>query len=78
MTDDLTYEDGASVDLFDHVEALVDGLWYSGQIYKIWPRAGDVRVRYRNHYGRLTRKGEEPTKTARVSIRDVVLQRRDG
>ena len=80
----LTYEDGMAVELFDHVEigkATYDRAsdeWFAaplGQITKIMPRKGQVRVRFQDGF---TRTGNPKFSVQDFPIAEICLDRRDG
>ena len=83
----LTYEDGEPVELFDHVEYAEpqtdlaramreEPTLYTGQIVKILPRKGEVRVRCEE--AGYTRRGKSIQRTLQLPIDKVTLFRRDG
>jgi hypothetical protein len=91
MTEQLSYSDGETVELFDHVSIGEPGPspffsedWEineheadlpEGQVTKIMPRKKQIKVRYVNGY---TRRGDPKFVTETLSIDLVNLVRRDG
>lgn len=65
------------VELFDHVELRLDGHVFEGQITRLMPRAGRVRVGYAD-FTDPRRDGEGKWRSAEVAVADVDLIRRDG
>ncbi|PKP85836.1 MAG: hypothetical protein CVT80_00410 [Alphaproteobacteria bacterium HGW-Alphaproteobacteria-2] len=77
MSRSLTYSDGVAVEPFDHVELLLDGGVFEGQVTAVYPRRGEVRVAYGDR--RDPRRDGEPRRRAAVAlVQQVELIRRDG
>lgn len=65
------------VELFDHVELRRDGQVFEGQVTRLLPKVGRVRVGYADFTDRR-RDGEARWRSAEVPVADVDLIRRDG
>lgn len=76
--DPLRYSPEYEVEIHDHVEVLVDGIIFDGQVRKVHPRCRQVTVHYEDHLDLYRTTGNPREKTARVNIGSVALIRRDG
>ncbi|PWE29984.1 hypothetical protein DDZ14_16215 [Maritimibacter sp. 55A14] len=77
MTSTLQYCDEYPVEPFDHVELHKDGAVFRGQITRIFPRKGEVRVRFADH-ANCRRDGEPVMRSAIALVQQVDLIGRDG
>ncbi|MGB5147481.1 MAG: hypothetical protein WBN86_10190 [Porticoccaceae bacterium] len=73
----LRYDDIYAVELWDKVTVLVDDHLYEGYVAKLFPRTEQVQVGYLD-WMNVNRAGDPSRKSARVSVRDIELVRRDG
>lgn len=74
------HPDGVAIELNDHVELRLPGLDaydFEGRVTALYPRLGMVKVRYQDWLNE-TRRGDPVTRSVRVPIDRVVLERRDG
>ena len=73
----LRYDDTYAVELYDRVNLDLDDWVHEGQVTRIYPRAGEVQVRYADELD-VTRKGDPRIKSTRVPIEQIALIARDG
>ena len=84
MSGVLRYDETYAVELYDRVEMRLDGQIFDGEITKIHPRLGMVRVAFLDHRdtcrdGSPKRQYREAKRTSvRVPAVDVDLMERDG
>lgn len=67
-----------AVEMYDQVDVRVDGCAHAGEITRIYPRFGEVRVRYADGYDIARTTGNPRVKSARVPVSAVDLIARDG
>lgn len=73
----LRYDEDYAVEMFDHVEFDYEGYRHDGQVVKIFPRAGEVKIRFEAAFF-LLRRGERASRSIRLPASQVDLERRDG
>jgi hypothetical protein len=73
----LMYDENYQVELYDVVEVRIDRHTHMGIVTRLFPRAGEVQVRYQDELD-ATRSGSPRRKSGRVPVRDVDLLERDG
>jgi len=76
-SDEDTFGTPNPVQLFDHVELRLDGSVFEGQITKLFPATGRVRVGYADFIN-TRRDGEGVWRSAEVPVAHIDLIRRDG
>jgi hypothetical protein len=73
----LTYDDTYAVEIYDVVDIEIDRHIHSGIVTRLFPRMGEVQVRYADDLD-FTRAGNPRIKSRRVSVRQISLVARDG
>lgn len=73
----LKYDEVYPVERYDAVDVEINGRVYAGVVIRLYPRLGEVQVRYEDDLY-TTRAGDPLVRSTRVSVNKIALLAKDG